>query len=101
MASRFPKFIQGLAQDPTTHCIWSGIATAHDFESHDDITKEHLYNKKNSFHFGQFAIIFPWISCNLFHVAWKGNFEAWVCYPLHARAISHAIWDPHFGQPTI
>jgi photosystem I P700 chlorophyll a apoprotein A2 len=45
MASRFPKFSQGLSQDPTTRCIWFGIATAHDFESHDDITEERLYQK--------------------------------------------------------
>ncbi|KAI3784178.1 hypothetical protein L1987_43272 [Smallanthus sonchifolius] len=29
--------------DPTTPRIWFGIATAHDFESHDDITEERLY----------------------------------------------------------
>ncbi|KAL0545934.1 hypothetical protein IC582_015834 [Cucumis melo] len=40
MALRFPRFSQGLAQDPTTRRIWFGIATAHDFESHDDITEE-------------------------------------------------------------
>ncbi|KAF5784611.1 Photosystem I P700 chlorophyll a apoprotein A2 [Helianthus annuus] len=43
MALRFPRFSQGLAQDPTTRRIWFGIATAHDFESHDDITEERLY----------------------------------------------------------
>ncbi|GAY64800.1 hypothetical protein CUMW_236290 [Citrus unshiu] len=42
MALRFPRFSQGLAQDPTTRRIWFGIATAHDFESHDDITEEHI-----------------------------------------------------------
>jgi photosystem I P700 chlorophyll a apoprotein A2 len=101
MASRFPKFSQGLAQDPTTHCIWFGIATTHDFESHDDITKERLYHKNFASHFGQLAIIFLWTSGNLFHVAWQGNFEAWVRDPLHVRPIAHAIWDPHFGQPAI
>ena len=44
MALRFPRFSQGLAQDPTTRRIWFGIATAHDFESHDDITEERLFN---------------------------------------------------------
>jgi len=39
MASRFPKFSQGLSQDPTTRHIWFGIATTDDFESHDDVTK--------------------------------------------------------------
>ncbi|MGL5795320.1 MAG: hypothetical protein ACRC06_13150, partial [Waterburya sp.] len=32
MATKFPKFSQDLAQDPTTRRIWYGIATAHDFE---------------------------------------------------------------------
>ncbi|KAM0066545.1 putative photosystem I [Helianthus debilis subsp. tardiflorus] len=73
MALRFPRFSQGLAQDPTTRRIWFGIANAHDFESHDDITEE----------------------------PWQGNFESWVQDPLHVRPIAHAIWDPHFGQPAV
>ncbi|GJT56024.1 photosystem I P700 apoprotein A2 [Tanacetum coccineum] len=73
MALRFPRFSQGLAQDPTTRRIWFGIATAHDFESHDDITEE----------------------------PWQGNFESWVQDPLHVRPIAHAIWDPHFCQPAV
>nr|YP_010468421.1 photosystem I P700 apoprotein A2 [Aesculus hippocastanum]UVF31530.1 photosystem I P700 apoprotein A2 [Aesculus hippocastanum] len=101
MALRFPRFSQGLAQDPTTRRIWFGIATAHDFESHDDITEERLYQNIFASHFGQLAIIFLWTSGNLFHVAWQGNFEAWVQDPLHVRPIAHAIWDPHFGQPAV
>jgi photosystem I P700 chlorophyll a apoprotein A2 len=90
-----------LAQDPTNRRIWFGIATTHDFESHDDITEERLYHENFASHFGQLAIIFLWTSGNLFHVAWQGNFEAWVRVPLHVRPIAHAIWDPHFGQPAI
>ncbi|KAI5446673.1 hypothetical protein KIW84_014498 [Lathyrus oleraceus] len=101
MALRFPRFSQGLAQDPTTRRIWFGIATAHDFESHDDITEGRLYQNIFASHFGQLAIIFLWTSGNLFHVAWQGNFEAWVQDPLHVRPIAHAIWDPHFGQPAV
>ncbi|KAF3647878.1 Photosystem I chlorophyll a apoprotein A1 [Capsicum annuum] len=101
MALRFPRFSQGLAQDPTTRRIWFGIATAHDFESHDDITEECLYQNIFASHFGQLAIIFLWTSENLFHVSWQGNFESWVQDPLHVRAIAHAIWDPHFGQPAV
>ncbi|CAK8567690.1 unnamed protein product [Lathyrus sativus] len=101
MALRFPRFSQGLVQDPTTRRIWFGIATAHDFESHDDITEERLYQNIFASHFGQLAIIFLWTSGNLFHVAWQGNFEAWAQDPLHVRPIAHAIWDPHFGQPTV
>ena len=101
MATKFPKFSQGLAQDPTTRRIWYGAATAHDFESHDSMTEEGLYQKIFASHFGQLAIIFLWTSGNLFHVAWQGNFEQWVKDPLHIRPIAHAIWDPHFGQPAV
>ncbi|PHT52838.1 Photosystem I chlorophyll a apoprotein A2 [Capsicum baccatum] len=101
MALRFPRFSQGLAQDPTTRRIWFGIATAYDFESHDDITEEHFYQNIFASHFGQLAIIFLWTSGNLFHVSWQGNFESWVQDPLHVRPIAHAIWDPHFGQPAV
>ncbi|KAL4289894.1 hypothetical protein GQ457_14G022070 [Hibiscus cannabinus] len=70
MALRFPRFSQGLAQDPTTRRIWFGIATAHDFESHDDITEERLYQNIFASHFGQLAIIFfvdfrKSVSCSL------------------------------------
>ena len=56
----FPKFSQGLAQDPTTRRIWFGLAVAHDFESHDGMTEENLYQKIFASHFGQLAIIFLW-----------------------------------------
>jgi photosystem I P700 chlorophyll a apoprotein A2 len=37
-ATRFPQFSQDLASDPTTRRLWYGIATAHDFETHDGMT---------------------------------------------------------------
>ena len=101
MVTKFPKFSAGLANDPTTRRLWFGIATAHDFESHDGMTENTLYQKIFASHFGQLAIIFLWTSGNLFHVAWQGNFEQWVLDPLHVRPIAHAIFDPHFGQPAI
>jgi photosystem I P700 chlorophyll a apoprotein A2 len=101
MATKFPKFSQDLAQDPTTRRIWYGIATAHDFESHDGMTEENLYQKIFASHFGHLAIIFLWTSGNLFHVAWQGNFEQWIKDPLNVRPIAHAIWDPHFGKPAV
>ena len=101
MATKFPKFSQGLAQDPTTRRIWFGIATSHDFESHDGMTEKNLYQKIFASHFGQLAIIFLWTSGNLFHVAWQGNFEQWVSDPLKVRPVAHAIYDPQFGQPAI
>ncbi|MBD1867373.1 photosystem I core protein PsaB [Oculatella sp. FACHB-28] len=101
MATKFPKFSQDLAQDPTTRRIWYGIATAHDFESHDGMTEENLYQKIFASHFGHLAIIFLWTSGSLFHVAWQGNFEQWIKDPLNTKPIAHAIWDPHFGQPAV
>lgn len=101
MATKFPKFSQDLAQDPTTRRIWYGIATAHDFELHDGMTEENLYQKIFASHFGHIAIIFLWTSGTLFHVAWQGNFEQWIKNPLEIKPIAHAIWDPHFGEGAI
>ena len=101
MATKFPKFSQDLAQDPTTRRIWYGIATAHDFELHDGMTEENLYQKIFASHFGHIAIIFLWTSGTLFHIAWQGNFEQWIKDPLNTRPIAHAIWDPHFGSGAI
>jgi photosystem I P700 chlorophyll a apoprotein A2 len=101
MATKFPKFSQDLAQDPTTRRIWYGIATAHDFESHDGMTEEKLHQKIFATHFGHLAIIFLWASGSLFHVAWQGNFPQWIKDPLNVRPIAHAIWDPQFGKPAV
>ncbi|KAF9611282.1 hypothetical protein IFM89_028706 [Coptis chinensis] len=65
------------------------------------LLEERLYRNIFASHFAALAIIFPWTSGNLFHVAWQGNFESWVQDPLHVRPIAHAIWDPHFGQPAV
>jgi len=101
MATKFPKFSQDLAQDPTTRRIWYGIATGNDFESHDGMTEERLYQKIFGTHFAQVAIIFLWTSSLLFHVAWQGNFQQWIKDPLNVRPIAHAIWDPHFGKAAV
>ena len=98
MATKFPKFSQALSEDPTTRRIWYSIATAHDLESHDNLSEETLYLKIFASHFGHLAIIFLWSSGNLFHVAWQGNFEQWICNPLIVKPLAHAIWDPHFGE---
>ena len=101
MATKFPKFSQDLAQDPTTRRIWYAIATAHDFESHDGMTEENLYQRIFASHFGHLAIIFVWASGILFHVAWQGNFEVWIKDPLHVHPIAHGIWDAQFGPAAI
>jgi photosystem I P700 chlorophyll a apoprotein A2 len=101
MATRFPKFSQVLSEDPTTRRIWYSIATAHDLESHDDVSEEALYQKIFASHFGHLAIIFLWTAGNLFHVAWQGNFEQWILNPLKIKPIAHGIWDPHFGETAL
>ncbi|AFY74264.1 photosystem I core protein PsaB [Synechococcus sp. PCC 7502] len=101
MATKFPKYSQDIANDPSTRRIWYAIATANDFESHDGVTEESLYQKIFASHFGHLAIIFLWTSGNLFHVAWQGNFEQWIKDPLNISPIAHAIWDPHFGQSAV
>jgi photosystem I P700 chlorophyll a apoprotein A2 len=101
MVTKFPTFSNALISDPTTRRLWFGIATAHDFENHDGITEERLYQKIFASHFAQLAIIFLWVSGNLFHVAWQGNFEIWIKDPIHVRPVAHIIWDPHFGQPAV
>jgi photosystem I P700 chlorophyll a apoprotein A2 len=101
MITKFPKFNQALAQDPSTRRIWYGIATVHDLESHDGMTEENLYQQIFASHFGHLAIIFLWTSGNLFHIAWQGNFEQWVANPLQIKPIAHAIWDPHFGESAL
>ena len=101
MATKFPKFSQDLQRDPTTRRLFYSIATAHDFESHDGMTEESLYQRIFASHFGHLAIIFLWISGILFHVAWQGNFERWIQDPLNTSPIAHAIWDAQFGPAAI
>jgi photosystem I P700 chlorophyll a apoprotein A2 len=98
MTNKFPKFSQVLAEDPTTRRIWYSIATAHDLESHDNISEDILYQRIFASHFGHLAIIFLWTSGNFFHVAWQGNFEQWIVNPTKIKPIAHAIWDPHFSE---
>jgi len=100
-ATRFPQFSQDLANDPTTRRLWYGIATAHDFETHDGMTEERLYQKLFATHFGHLAVIFLWASGNVFHIAWQGNFEQWIANPSGVTPIAHAIWDPQFGQAAV
>jgi hypothetical protein len=57
MATRFPKFSQVLSEDPTTRRIWYSIGTAHDLESHDDVTEDFI-SKDFRFSF--------WSPCNYF-----------------------------------
>jgi len=95
------NFSSSLAADPTTRRIWYTLATAHDFESHDGMTETALYETIFRSHCIQLAVIFAWTAGNLFHVAWQGNFEAWVQNPQSVKPIAHALFDPHFREGAI
>jgi photosystem I P700 chlorophyll a apoprotein A2 len=45
MVTKFPAYSKSLRNDPTTRRLWFGMAVAHDFERHDGITEEFLYQK--------------------------------------------------------
>ena len=34
-----------------------------------------------------------WVSCNLFHIAWQGNYELWVKNPIKTTPIAHGIYN--------
>ena len=44
-------------------------------------------------HWGHLAIIFVWVSSNLFHIRWNGNYSLWVLNPIATIPIAHGIWD--------
>jgi hypothetical protein len=69
MATKFPKFSQALAQDPATRRIWFGLATAHDFESHDGMTEKFI-SENFRISFWSFSYYIPvdirkFISCSM------------------------------------
>jgi photosystem I P700 chlorophyll a apoprotein A2 len=39
-----------------------------------------------------------WVSGNLFHIGWNGNYELWKQNPIGTLPIAGSIWDPHFGS---
>jgi hypothetical protein len=42
-----------------------------------------------------------WVSGNLFHIAWNGNYELWKQNPIKTIPIAHSICDPHFGSSDV
>eukprot|EP00972_Heterocapsa_arctica_P008606 1257521-Heterocapsa_arctica.AAC.1 len=109
MATKFPKFSQALAQDPATRRIWYGLATAHDFESHDGMTEENLYQKIFASHFGHLAIIFLWTSGWLHlqpkfrpGLAWFKNNESRLNHHLSGLfGFSSVAWSGHLIHVAI
>ncbi len=74
------------------------IGSIHDIESYFGIDNTVVVNVQIYMsHWGHLAIIFLWVSRNLFHIGWNGNYELWVKNPIATIPIAHGIWDPHFG----
>ena len=73
------------------------IGSIHDIESYFGIDNTLSLNVQIFFsHWGHLAIIFVWVSRNLFHIA-NGNYDPWVKNPIGDIPIGHHIWDPHFS----
>jgi len=96
MATKFPKFSQDLAQDPTRR-IWYGDSYGRDFESHDGMTEALPKIFATTSVMWQSSVdLQPPVPRRL-----AGNFQQWIKDPLNIRPIAHAIWDPHFGKPAV
>jgi len=71
----------------------------HDVESYLGIDNVVALNARLFLcHWGHLSIIFMWVSGNLFHIVWNGNYELWAKNPIKTSPIAHGIWDPHFGM---
>ena len=72
------------------------LGNIHDIESYIDNTLS-LNVQIFISHWGHLSIIILWITGNLFHIGWSGNYELWIRNPIATIPISHGIMDPHFG----
>jgi photosystem I P700 chlorophyll a apoprotein A2 len=74
------------------------IGNIHDIESYLGIDNTASLNAQIFLcHWAHLAIIFVWVSSNLFHIGWNGNYELWLKNPIATIPIAHSIWDPHFA----
>jgi len=65
------------------------IGSIHDIESYFGIDNTVVVNVQIYMsHWGHLAIIFLWVSRNLFHIGWNGNYELWVKNPIATCANS-------------
>ena len=59
------------------------IGSIHDIESYFRIDNTSSLNVQIFFsNWAHLAIIFVWVSRNLFHIGWNGNYELWVKNPI-------------------
>ena len=73
------------------------IGNIHDIESYSGIDNTSSLNVQIFFcHWGHLAIIFVWVSRNIFHIGWNPNYELWILNPKATISIAHGIWDPAY-----
>merc|ERR1711933_87353 len=77
------------------------MGNIHDIESYYSIDNAFSLNVQIfSSHWGHLAIIFMWVSANLFHIAWSANYPLFLKNPNARCAIAHSISDVNFGFPA-
>ena len=96
------SFISVSKQSSTgTNKYFQIIGSIHDIESYFGIDNTSSLNVEIFFcHWGHLGIILVWVSRNLFHIGWNGNYGVWLLNPILATPISHPIWDPDFGSAS-
>ena len=76
------------------------IGRIHDIESYFGIDNTFSLNVQIFFsHWGHLAIIFLWVSRDLFHIAWNTKLPVWLKNPNARIPIAHGISDANFGFP--
>ena len=70
-----PFFVQRCATSATNK-YFQIIGSIHDIESYFGIDNTSTLNVQIFFsHWGHLSIIFLWVSRNLYHIGWNGNYE--------------------------
>ena len=74
------------------------VGSIHDIESYLGIDNASSLNTQLFLsHWGHLSILFFWLSGNLFHIGWNGNYELWTLNPIATIPIAHGLWDPHLS----
>ena len=82
----------------STNSIFQFIGNIHNLSYNQSVLiGSSLIAKLFTSHFSQLALIFTWISGNLFHLSWSSNYSFWMSNPGRILPISHSVWDPNFG----
>ena len=86
-----------------THKYFQVISGIHDIDKYFigsvDLSDLLFYNVQIFIcHWGHSAMIFVWLSSNLFHIGSVGNYEVYYYNPIKTPEIGHGISDPHFPE---